>query len=187
AGLIADLDATSRQQRHPATQVCRFCSLREVEFGARRAKLIVEVMNRRIRLLAYVTMLRLGGFTEIGILHIALFEVGWRKNVWRSEESLAAELSNAGLRKRHFLSFRFPGFVMPAHGLDQSSACCVVGLEDLPCSAQQSALIFFGNIGEKLSIFGNRLQQFSSQSQAFFKMVRHRARRTMSILPDFSR
>src|SRR6185369_15590528 len=116
AGLIADLDATSRQQRHPATQVCRFGSLREVEFGARRAKLIVEVMNRRIRLLAYVTMLRLGGFTEIGILHIALFEVGWRKNVWRSEESLAAELSNAGLRKRHFLSFRFPGFVMPAHG-----------------------------------------------------------------------
>jgi hypothetical protein len=75
---------------------------------------------------------------------------------------------------------------MPAHGLDQPAAGRIVGLEDLPCSAQQAALIFFGNIGEKLSVFGDRLQQFSSLSQAFFKMVRHIETRNMSILPDFS-
>ena len=79
ARLIADLDAAAGQQRHSATQVRRFGSLQEVEFGARRAKLIVEMMNCRIRLLADIAMLRLGGLAKIRIFHIALFEVGGGK------------------------------------------------------------------------------------------------------------
>ena len=107
AGLIADLDAASGQQRHSATQVGGFSSLHEVEFGTRRAKLIVKVMNRRIRLLADVAVLRLGGFAKIWILYIALFEVGGRKNVWCREEGLAPQFSNTGLRQGHFLACSF--------------------------------------------------------------------------------
>jgi hypothetical protein len=132
-------------------------------------------------------MLRFGGLAEIGIFDVALFEAGRRKNVWSSKEGLASQFSDAGLRESHFLAFRFPGLVMTPHGLDQPAACRIVGLEDFPCSAQKAALIFFGDIGEKLSFFCDRLQQFSSLSQAFFKMVRHSGRRNMSILTDAGR
>jgi hypothetical protein len=88
------------------------------------------------------------------------------------------------LRQRHFLAFCFPGFMMPPHGFDQSPARRIIGLEDFPCSPQKTPLIFFTHIGKKLSIFGDRLQQFSGQSQSFFKMIRHRGRRNISILTD---
>jgi hypothetical protein len=48
--------------------------------------------------------------------------------------------------------------MMPAHRLYQPSARRIVGFENLSCRAQQTALIFFGCIGEKLSIFGDRLE-----------------------------
>ena len=76
---------------------------------------------------------------------------------------------------------------MTTHGLDQSPARRIVGLEDFPGRAEQAALIFFRNVGEQLSILGNRLEQFGSLSQAFFKMVRHSGRRNMSILTDAGR
>src|SRR4051812_47075632 len=56
AGLITDLHSAARQQRHTPAEVRRFGSLHKVELSARRAQLIVEVMNCRIRLLADVTM-----------------------------------------------------------------------------------------------------------------------------------
>src|SRR5882724_9131438 len=104
-------------------------------------------MNRRIRLFADVTVLRFGGLAEFGIFNIALFEVGRRENVWRGKEGLAPQFPDAGLRQRHFFALSFRRLVMTAHGLDQPAACRIVGFEDLPCSAKQTALIFLGYIG----------------------------------------
>ena len=44
-GLIADLHPPAGEQRHPAAQVGQLGALGEVELGARRAELIVEVME----------------------------------------------------------------------------------------------------------------------------------------------
>ena len=56
AGLIADLDASPGQKCDSPTEVGQLRPLVEVELGARRAHLIVEVVDHGIVLLADVAM-----------------------------------------------------------------------------------------------------------------------------------
>ena len=59
ARLIADLHASAREQRHAPAQIRRFAALPEIQLRAIRAELVIEMMDRRIVLLADVAVLRL--------------------------------------------------------------------------------------------------------------------------------
>src|SRR6185503_19274715 len=56
AGLVADLHAAAGEQRHTAAQVGELGALPEVQLRARRAELVVEVVDGRVVLLANVAM-----------------------------------------------------------------------------------------------------------------------------------
>src|SRR3989442_1312425 len=58
--LIPDLDAAARQQRHTAAKIGQLGPFREIELRARRAELIVKVMNDGVLLLTDIAMLQLG-------------------------------------------------------------------------------------------------------------------------------
>ena len=56
-GLVADLDASAGEQGDAPAQVGQFGALAEVELGAGRAQLVVEVVDELVLLLADVAML----------------------------------------------------------------------------------------------------------------------------------
>src|SRR5262245_61690232 len=62
AGLIADLDATTGQQRDASAKVGQLGALREVRCCTFRAELIVEIVDGRVLLLADITVLKLPAF-----------------------------------------------------------------------------------------------------------------------------
>ena len=57
--LVADLDATARQQRDTSSEIRTLVALAVVDFRAGGAQLIVEVMELRVLLFADVAMLKL--------------------------------------------------------------------------------------------------------------------------------
>src|SRR5262245_53922774 len=60
ACLVADLDASAREQRHASSQFGQLRSLAVVQFRAPGTELVVEVMNLGVLLFAHVTVLQLG-------------------------------------------------------------------------------------------------------------------------------
>ena len=83
-GLVADLDATAGEQRDAAREVGGLGALGVVELGARRAQLVVEVMDLGVLLLADVTVLRLDDLAELGfVLDLGVVEsAGGRRSAW---------------------------------------------------------------------------------------------------------
>ena len=59
AGLMADFDASAGHERHPAPEIGQLAALREIQLRARRAQLVIEMMNGRVFLLADIAGLRL--------------------------------------------------------------------------------------------------------------------------------
>ena len=83
AGLIADFHASAGEQRHAPAQVGQFAALAPVQFRAGRAKLVVEMVDLRVILLADVAILRLDGLVEIGIVrHFLLLESRAAERRW---------------------------------------------------------------------------------------------------------
>src|SRR5687768_572890 len=56
-GLIADLHAPAGEQRDASAKICQLSALAEIQLGARRAHLIVEVMDLCVFLFADVAVL----------------------------------------------------------------------------------------------------------------------------------
>src|SRR5205814_10067468 len=98
--LVADLHAAARQQCDAAFQIRELGPLPIIQLRARRTKLIVEVMNLRELRLAHVAMLPLLGF---GVWDLACPERSrggfgiFQKIIWRREDGLAAQRTNARL------------------------------------------------------------------------------------------
>ena len=67
AGLVADLHPSAGQQRDPAPQVRQLGALGEVELRARRAQLIVKMVDCRVLLLADVAVLRFQRLPQVRI------------------------------------------------------------------------------------------------------------------------
>ena len=61
ARLISDLHAPARQERDAAAKVRKLRALGEIQLGARRAHLVVEVMDLRVLLFADVAVLEFFG------------------------------------------------------------------------------------------------------------------------------
>src|SRR5262245_5063651 len=89
-GLIADLHAAAREERHPSGEVRQLSALVEVQLGAGGTELIVEVMDDRVLLLADVAVLQLSalslrlwafvvsGFSRTVVHVLRLETVGYR-------------------------------------------------------------------------------------------------------------
>ena len=99
ARLISDLDASAGEQRDAASQIGQLRALEAIQLGARRAKLIIEMVNRRVALLADIAVLRFDGFAKLRvILDVVLLEFG--RGERRSacvKTVLAPKLSNSRL------------------------------------------------------------------------------------------
>ncbi len=110
AGLVADLHAPAGEQRHAAAQIRALGALGEVELRARRAELVVEMMEPGVVLLADVAVLRLDRIERRRRLvrDVFLDEIRRREHVRGREHHLAAQLADAGLRE-HALLVRDPG------------------------------------------------------------------------------
>src|SRR4029079_17881324 len=100
AGLITDLDPPAGEQRDRAAQVGQLGALAKVELGARGAKLIVEVMQRRERALADVAVLPLtrlaGGIGIVQVLGVERLGRHRWKDVGAGEDRSAAQAPDAG-------------------------------------------------------------------------------------------
>jgi hypothetical protein len=75
----------------------------EIQGGASRTKLIVEMVDRRVVLFADVAILWFDDFTKLRLaLDFALFEGRWRENIWRGENGLASQPPDTCLRQHAF-------------------------------------------------------------------------------------
>ena len=128
SGLITDLHAPARQERHAAAKVGELCALGEVQLGARRAHLVVEVMDLRVLLLADVAVLELrrsGLRRRLGIVDVLLLELLGRKDIRRVEDRFSAGACGCLFR---------PGRFRPA----SPAALCGRAPRPSPCGAARS-------------------------------------------------
>src|SRR5215207_5274294 len=93
-GLVADLHPATGDDGDASPQVGELRPLAEVQVRALRTKLIVEVVDQRVRPLADVAMLRLGRFARWDLRlalrkHVVRNETGRRKYVRRVHGGLA--------------------------------------------------------------------------------------------------
>ncbi len=99
ARLVADLDATAREQRDAAPQVGGLGALAVVEVAAGRAELVVERVDLEVALLADVAVLRLDRLAELGVvLDLGLREL--RRARTRSATCRRASRAARGCRSR---------------------------------------------------------------------------------------
>src|SRR5262245_17849648 len=89
ARLITDLNASAGEQRHATAQISQFGSLVEIERRARRAHLIVEMVDGRELLFANVAMLRIH-FSGVRVL----VEIRGRKDSGAREYRLPSKRPN---------------------------------------------------------------------------------------------
>ena len=149
AGLIADLDASAGQQRDASAQIRRLGALGEIELRARRAQLVVEMMDRRILLLADIAMLRLGRFAELGfvvavdIRGAVLHETFRRKNIRRREHRTPAQFADAGCMQHRFLFRDLRGTALARLRLALAPPLHRVGVIELP-DGRMEALAILG-------------------------------------------
>ncbi len=143
--LVADLDPATGEQCHPAAQVGEFGALDEVEVGARRAHLVVEMVQLGEVLLADIAVLPLIHPRPGPILR--LVGVRWkvlrgkvlgREDVGCGEHRLAPEGANAGGRAGLFLSLHPLGFPPPDSSLHQLPARGGVGVVHQRRGVQQA-------------------------------------------------
>ena len=91
-GLVADLHPPAGEERHAAAQVGELRSLCKVQLGARRAQLVVEMMDERVFLLADVAELRLLRRTRFRlVLEVVSLESLGREHVRRGEHRLPSQ------------------------------------------------------------------------------------------------
>jgi hypothetical protein len=99
AGLVADFDTSSSEQGHAPAQVGEFGPLGEIELGAGRTHLVVEVMDDGVLLFAHVTVLRLDVFFR-------LFKILGRENIGSGENRFTAQLADASFVQNRIYTLR---------------------------------------------------------------------------------
>ena len=135
-GLVADLDAAAGEQRHAAAQVGQLRALGEVELRARRAQLVVEVMDHRVLLLADVAVLRLHRLPRRHLVlasawTIVRLESARRKHVRRIDDRLPSQRPDARLVQDAVVAPRRRRPSLARGRLRHPPACGGIGSVDL--------------------------------------------------------
>ncbi len=141
AGLVADLDSTTREQSDGSVQVGQLAPLAVVEVGAGEAELVVEVVDGAVLLLAHVAVLQLDRFAERRCVRCVvdggLDEVVRGKRVRCGEDRLVAQGSDAGLVEQRLVAGEFVGALLVATRFHSKAALVWVGAEDVTCGVEQ--------------------------------------------------
>ena len=164
-GLVADLDPPAREQRHRAAQVGGLGALGEVELGARRAELVVEVMQRGEVRLADVAVLlaraaraarrasctssRGEGSAGTGGKTLGEVKTGWRRRVRmpvRVAEADSSRSTRSALPRRD-------------GGADQLAAADRVGGVDVAGGLEEAAAVVGRDAGEEGAVGDDALEQ----------------------------
>ena len=160
--LVADLDPPAGQQRHRPAQVGELGALGEVELGARRAELVVEVMQRGEVRLADVAVLLLERLPRrVGRLHVLRDErLGRdrREDVGRGEDRLAAEGADAGAVAEGLLALDALGLPAAGGGADELAAAHRVGGVDVAGRLEEARAVLGGDAGEEGAVGDDSLE-----------------------------
>jgi hypothetical protein len=184
AGLVADLDAPAGQQRDPAAQVGQFGALGEVERRARRAQLIVEVVDDREPRLADVAVLRLDRLPRLGVrssndsgvelcsgvafvgVDVAGLEAFRWEDVRRRHRRLAVQRADRGAGLELVVDLGARGLAGPRLVLRLATAGVAIRAVDVGDGAKQAVALLLGQLVEDPAIGGDRLEERRQLTQA---------------------
>ena len=164
--LVPDLHPPAGQERHGPAQVRELGSLGEVERGARRAHLVVEVMQRGEVGLADVAVLLLACLPRrVRGVHVLRSEnVGrnrW-KDIGRGEHRLPAQGPDTGAVAVGFLFPDALGFPLARGGADELPATHRVGRVHVARRLEKAAAVFGRDVGQDGAVGDDLLEHGDS-------------------------
>jgi len=163
-GLIPDLHASAGQQRGASGKVGQFRPLGEVERRAGRAKLVVEMVDRGVSLLADIAVLRLDGLALLRIRGFDLPEVlGWQE-VRGGKNGLAAKRPNARFVQNGFHALGRGGAAQALSGFEFATAGNGVGVVELGHGQVEAFAVRLGNVVEKTAVRVDGFEEFRGRS-----------------------
>ena len=184
-GLVADLHAPARYQRHPAAKIGELGALGKIQLRAGRAHLVVEMMDLRVPLLADVAVFK---FLDIGpavrrrslvvrelgrdprkgfVLDVLLLEAFRRKDVRRVKNRFLPERADARFGTCDLGLLHAAGLAFPCCGLGHPPALCAVGTVDEGDRLQQALPVRGRYAFQHGPIRGDRFEQFDRLPKAF--------------------
>src|SRR5882672_11088464 len=142
-GLVANLDPPAGEERNPPTQVSQLRSFLEIQGGASRAELVIEMMNGRVVLFADVTILRINHFTKGFVpLNLLLLECFGRNNVRCSKHRPFPQLADPGFREHSLIALYPFGFLQALCGSEKEAALQRIGAVNLATGLEQTNPVF---------------------------------------------
>jgi hypothetical protein len=163
ARLIADLDPAAGQQRHGAPQIGELGALDEVELGAGRAELVVEVVQRGEVRLAHVAMLPLErlarGVRGLPVGRGERLGRQRREDVGRGDVRAPPQGADAGAVADRLLALDLVGFAAAGGGAYELAAARGVGSVDVARCLKQAGAILGRNAGEQGAVGDESLEQ----------------------------
>ncbi|MNM76714.1 hypothetical protein D3C81_885450 [compost metagenome] len=171
--LVADLDATTSEQRHAPAQVCSLGALDVVQIGADRAHLIVEMMQLGELLLADIAVTQLGRmhrFSRSGgtfaVVRVMQPRCVRREIVRRAEHRLATQGADAGLFEQRLGFAHFLLVTLTRLLLEHLPPRLGLGVIDLRDYLVQTHTVSFGQRIEHAAIGFDGFQQIQRIAQA---------------------
>ena len=169
AGLVADLDPATGEQRDRAVQIGQLAALVEVELATGRAQLVVERVQSGVSPFAHVAVLRAGGLAEVGVVHIGLLEFAGREPIGGGEHRLGPQCPDARLVEGVLI---IPALLRSSPGgarLELQSALGGIGTEHVAGRIHECGAFFLTEHTQQIEITcdvaqeGGRLGQPSAQ------------------------
>src|SRR5438552_9343431 len=168
ASLIPNLDASTCEQRHPAAQIGNLGPFAEVQVGAFRAKLVVEMMKRRVVAFADIAVLWLARLAKIQVvLGLVRLDRWRRKRVGCGEHAAAAQFPDSGLIEDILFPMQFFCLALAYPGLEEPSLLFRIGQEYLARSFQEAGVFLRGKLSEDRAVGRNLFQDLDGGAQLF--------------------
>ena len=164
-GLVADLHAAAREQRDAALEVGGLGALREVELGARRAELVVEVVQLAVGLLADVAVLLLDRLARRRCSRSVRLEALRRVDVRRREHRPLAQHADAGVGEHRLVGADARVALLLALRLREAAALDDVGVEDVGRGREQARALLDRQRAEQAAVARDRLEQLGRRAQ----------------------
>ena len=171
ACLVADLHAAAGEQGHRAGQVGEFGPLREVELGAARTELVVEVVDLAVVRLADVAVLFVHGLSVRRFVDVVLHEVRRRYRVGSREHRLVAKRADPCAGEHAFVTLHPSGAALPLQRLRAEPTYFRVGAEDVTGGVEQRHLLLRGEERKELRRRCDLAEQLGGVEQALTKLL----------------
>ena len=168
AGLITDFDAPAGEQGHAPAQIRQLGALAEIQFRARRAKLVVKMVDGRIILLADIAILRFDHLAKIRVPRdFLLHEAGRGENIGRGEHFFAPQLPDSRLRQHRLGALHPVGLALARRGLHQPPPLAHIRTINIAGRLEQALAVLERQGRQQRAVARNRFQQLRRRPQLF--------------------